>query len=110
MEWFHDGRTWLCDGDGSGASDPAKVHRHAKHVMAQMGGVDIPASLAYFGEHGGHCDCEILWNVDPEGGRKPMMTNNDWMDGRGAALLAAMIKSYWRSLLCDLDLDHRGAQ
>jgi Protein of unknown function (DUF2695) len=68
MEWFHDGRTWLCDGDGSGASDPAKVHRHAKHVLAEMGGIDIPASLAYFGEHGGYCDCEILWNVDPDEG------------------------------------------
>lgn len=24
---------------------------------------DIPASLIYFEEHGGHCDCEILFNV-----------------------------------------------
>jgi hypothetical protein len=32
--------------------------------MSEMGGVDIPASLEYFEEHGGYCDCEILLNVD----------------------------------------------
>jgi hypothetical protein len=26
-----------------------------------------------------------------------MRTNSDWMDGRGAAMLAARIKDYWRS-------------
>jgi hypothetical protein len=39
-------------------------HRHAEQVMSEMGGVDIPASLEYFEEHGGYCDCEILLNVD----------------------------------------------
>jgi hypothetical protein len=38
-------------------------HRHAKQVMSEMGGVDIPASIEYFEEHGGFCDCEILFNV-----------------------------------------------
>jgi hypothetical protein len=27
--------------------------------------LDIAGTLAYFTEHGGHCDCEILFNVDP---------------------------------------------
>jgi Protein of unknown function (DUF2695) len=39
-------------------------HRHAKKVLAEMGDVDIPASLEYFENHGGYCDCEILFNVD----------------------------------------------
>lgn len=26
-------------------------------------GVDIEATMAFFDKHGGHCDCEILWNV-----------------------------------------------
>jgi hypothetical protein len=26
-------------------------------------GVDIPATLAYFEDHGGYCDCEVLLNV-----------------------------------------------
>jgi hypothetical protein len=26
-------------------------------------GVDIPATLAYFDDHGGYCDCEVLLNV-----------------------------------------------
>jgi hypothetical protein len=57
---------WRCDGDGSGDSNPELVHRHAKKVMADMGNVDIPASIAFFESRGGYCDCEILFNVDRE--------------------------------------------
>ena len=38
-------------------------HRWAKLIMAEMGNIDISASLAFFQRHGGHCDCEILMNV-----------------------------------------------
>ena len=54
------GSVWGCDGD---AGD--HVHRHAKAVMAAMGGIDIEATLAFFESRGGYCDCEILLNVDP---------------------------------------------
>jgi uridine phosphorylase len=27
--------------------------------------VDVAASLAYFEEHGGYCDCEVVFNVEP---------------------------------------------
>jgi hypothetical protein len=40
------------------------VHRYSKQVMNEMGNIDIPASLAFFKDHGGFCDCEILFNVD----------------------------------------------
>ena len=50
-------RIWGCD---------ARTHRHAKDIMAKMGNVDIEASLEFFEEHGGYCDCEILLNVDTE--------------------------------------------
>ena len=60
--------TRICDGDGSGESNPDLVHRYAKKVMADMGNVDIPGSLAFFEAHGGYCDCEILLNVDPDWG------------------------------------------
>lgn len=53
-----------CDGDGTGESNPGLVHRYAKVVMTNMGNVDIAGSLAFFKEHGGYCDCEILLNVD----------------------------------------------
>jgi len=33
--------------------------------MRDMGGIDIAASLEFFMAHSGHCDCEILYNVDP---------------------------------------------
>jgi hypothetical protein len=51
---------WLCDGD---AGD--HVYRYAKAVMASMGNVDIEGSIEFFRNHGGFCDCEILFNVDP---------------------------------------------
>ena len=38
--------------------------RNAEAVMRDMGGIDIEASLDYFEDHGGYCDCEILLNVD----------------------------------------------
>jgi hypothetical protein len=40
-------------------------HRHAKQIMADMGGVDIDKSIAFFEYNGGYCACEILFNVDP---------------------------------------------
>lgn len=36
----------------------------AADVLADMGGLDIVGSLDFFGRNGGHCDCEILLNVD----------------------------------------------
>jgi len=51
-----------CDGDAQAAGSNA--HRRAKQIMAEMGGVDIPESLAFFESRGGYCDCEILLNVD----------------------------------------------
>jgi hypothetical protein len=53
---------WHCDGDPGQAGD--RAHRYARQVMQNMPGVDIDGSLAFFCQHGGHCDCEILWNVD----------------------------------------------
>jgi hypothetical protein len=49
----------VCLGD----SGPG-VHRYAKEIMQDMGGIDIAGSLEFFMAHGGHCDCEILLNVD----------------------------------------------
>jgi hypothetical protein len=28
--------------------------------------VDVEASVEFFVEHGGHCDCEVLFNLNPE--------------------------------------------
>jgi hypothetical protein len=43
---------WNCRGD----------HRSAKRLLERFD-VDVEGSLAYFEEHGGFCDCEILFNV-----------------------------------------------
>ena len=67
---FADRLFWIITADGNprcdGDQEP-NVHRYAKQIMTEMGNVDIPASIAFFEEHGGYCDCEILLNVDPEG-------------------------------------------
>jgi hypothetical protein len=33
---------------------------NAISVMRDMGGIDVEASLEYFEDHGGYCDCEII--------------------------------------------------
>ena len=33
-------------------------------ILQKMGNIDIPKSLEFFNEHGGYCDCEILFNVE----------------------------------------------
>ncbi len=38
--------------------------RFATAILQSMQGVDVEASLLYFEDHGGHCDCEIVFNVD----------------------------------------------
>ena len=50
---------WRCTGDRG-----ERVHHQAKQVMQKMRNVDIDGSLAFFKRNGGHCDCEILFNVD----------------------------------------------
>ncbi len=47
--------TWRCKG--------GKDKTLATEIMQSMGDVDIPASLAYFEQLSGFCDCEILFNV-----------------------------------------------
>lgn len=52
----NDGKTiWNCPG---GYEKPK-----ATAILETMADVDINASLKFFTAHGGHCDCEILFNV-----------------------------------------------
>jgi hypothetical protein len=37
-------------------------HQSARAILSNME-CDITASLEFFREHGGHCDCEVLFNV-----------------------------------------------
>jgi hypothetical protein len=38
------------------------THLYAKRLLERFK-VDVEGSLAYFEEHGGFCDCEILFNL-----------------------------------------------
>lgn len=44
---------WNCHGD----------HKFATAILEDMG-MNVPLSLAYFERNGGHCDCEIVFNVE----------------------------------------------
>ncbi len=55
---FQEDGTWKC----LGGTDKT----FAIAILIDMGGVDIPASLSFFEQNGGFCDCEILFNVDRE--------------------------------------------
>lgn len=50
------GYTWKCAGGTN--------KTYATIILEDMG-MDVEKSLAYFEQHGGYCDCEILFNVDP---------------------------------------------
>ena len=52
----HPGISWKCKGGHN--------QDFAKAILSTLPDIDVDASLAYFAEHGGHCDCEILFNVE----------------------------------------------
>jgi hypothetical protein len=54
-DWAAD-ETWRCSPD----------FRYARAILADMGGIDVDASLEWFKEHGAPCDCTILLNLDAE--------------------------------------------
>lgn len=53
-DWTREG--WTCFGD----------HRFSRSILQAMGldAETIRHTLGYFIDHGGHCDCEVLLNVD----------------------------------------------
>ena len=51
-----DGPTWLCEGGDD--------KTFATKILRSMGGIDVQATLKRCHEYGGHCDCEILFNVE----------------------------------------------
>jgi hypothetical protein len=58
------GDTWYCA--SSNPEFPEMAHTLSRSILMKMGlsHEEIAASLAYFKEHGGYCDCEVLMNVD----------------------------------------------
>ena len=50
--------TWTCKG--------GMDKTFARAILTKMGFSELAteASLVYFDDHGGHCDCEILFNVE----------------------------------------------
>ena len=53
------GVLWNCAGDAS----PDKFIG-ARRILNSIPGIDVEGSLEMFGSHGGHCDCEIIRNVE----------------------------------------------
>lgn len=61
-----------CSGDGSQldmdtpkpAMQTQPTHWLSRHLLTAMQ-CDVDASIELFKRHGGYCDCEVLFNVDP---------------------------------------------
>ena len=47
--------TWKCKG--------GKNKDFAEKILRTMEGIDVEGTLQYFEQHGGYCDCEIVFNV-----------------------------------------------
>jgi hypothetical protein len=39
------------------------THALTKRVLKLMGHVDVEASIDFYKQHGGYCDCEVMLNV-----------------------------------------------
>ena len=61
----------LCDLMAIGFSVCQKDFRGSKKVLTAMGGVDVPASLAFFQAQGARCDCEVVKKVMAEPSTTP---------------------------------------
>jgi hypothetical protein len=63
---------YRCSGDGTQldpktgeiAAQEQPTHWLSRRLLTEMR-CDVEASLAHFREHGGYCDCEVIYNVDP---------------------------------------------
>lgn len=44
---------------------------YSRAILADMGGLDVEGTLRYFDQHGGHCDCEVVFNVEPDDTEEP---------------------------------------
>ena len=47
--------TWRC----AGGTDQSL----SRAILEQLPGIDVEGTLAYFSDHCGHCDCEVVFNV-----------------------------------------------
>jgi hypothetical protein len=59
---FQENPEW--PGTGMWQCDASEDRPKARAILERMGGFDIEATLDFFSEYGGHCDCEILFNVE----------------------------------------------
>jgi hypothetical protein len=64
---------------------------HAIRLLTEMGFTvqQIVETCVYFEDHGGMCDCEILWNVNPREPRRRNTGPNPKKNGR--SMLSAML-------------------
>jgi hypothetical protein len=53
-----------CGGDSTFPPNPDwPTHALTKRVLTLMGHVDVEASIDFYKQHGGYCDCEVMLNV-----------------------------------------------
>lgn len=58
--------------------DNSKNRPFARAILEKMGGFNVDASLDAIYRLGGHCDCEILFNADPDD--DDIVDMEDWQE------------------------------
>jgi hypothetical protein len=53
-------------------------YRCSARILSALGGINVPASLAFFKAHGGCCDCEVLMNM-----AEPLLLGPDRIEAVG---------------------------
>jgi len=57
-------------------------YKFTREVFAEMGNIDIEASIKLFKKNGGACDCEIIFNIDEgmdtDEAQEPKMVKTDY--------------------------------
>ncbi len=74
--------------DCAGGSDKT----YAESILKNMGLDEqgIQETFVYFDEHGGHCDCEILLNIDASMGIEEQEIEEEMEDGEG------LVRAKWQ--------------
>jgi hypothetical protein len=63
-DWGEDG--WTCYGSGdSGLYGTPAALPFATRILRSIPNIDVEGSLQHFIDNGGHCDCEVVLNIDP---------------------------------------------
>ena len=68
---YQEDGSWICKGSGtSGVHGKPESLPFSTKILEDFKragyGIDVEGTIDYFIENGGHCDCEVVLNIDPD--------------------------------------------